>query len=459
MSRTLLSGVSVLLLAVVAVASMACGGDDGDGEPTAAPTATATATATATPDGTPSGNGTRSKLVMSDLPRRVAEPAAVGSVGEATEAFAVDLYLALAEGDENIVFSPYSAAIALAMTRNGAAGRTASEMDAVLHADLAGDLNAGFNATDQALSTVPGEYDIGADEPVVVELSTANQLWGQEGFGFRSEFLDSLAANYGAGMRLVDYVEATEDARQTINGWVSDETRERIPELLQEGVLTRDTRLVLTNAIYMKAQWLVPFFEDSTADGRFTTLGGGEVTVPMMRLSEDLQYASGDGYQAVVLPYAGEQLSMLVVVPDEGSFDFVEARIGDVVGEVDGSLTRPQVMLEFPRFEFRTQAALKQILIDLGMPTAFSDAADFSGMTDEAQLSIQDVVHEAFISVDEDGTEAAAATAMIMHTTSMPLDPPEPIELTVDRPFLFLIRHDETGAVLFMGRVGDPSAD
>ena len=438
MSRALLSRAVVLLVVAVALAVVACGGDEDDVGPTAAP------------------SGAPWKLVMSEVPRRASEPAAIGSVGEATEAFAMDLYLALAEGDENLVFSPYSAAIALAMTRNGAVGQTAAEMDVVLHADLSGDLNAGFNAIDQALVAVPGEYEIGADEPVVLELSTANQLWGQDGFSFRSEFLDALAADYGAGMRLVDYVTDTEGARQTINGWVSDQTRERIPELLQEGVLDVDTRLVLTNAVYLNAPWQYPFFEESTSNGGFTTLAGDEVMVPMMRLSEDLAYASGDGYQAVVLPYAGGQLSMLVVVPDEGSFEFVEGRIGEVVGEIDGSTSRPQVMLGFPRFEFRTQAALKQILIELGMPTAFSEAADFSGMTDEAQLAIQDVIHEAFISVDEEGTEAAAATAAIVGLTSMPM---ETVELTVDRPFIFLIRHDETGAVLFMGRVADPLSE
>ena len=426
----------VLLVGSVALAVVACGDDEETPEPT--------------------GTSMPTQFVSSDAPRRAAEPAAIGSVGEATEAFAIDLYLALAESDENIVFSPYSAAIALAMTRNGAAGQTASEIDAVLHADTAGDLNGGFNAIDQALAAVPGEYEIGADEPVVLELSTANQLWAHEGFTFRSEFLDALAADYGAGMRLVDYVTDTEGARQTINGWVSDQTRERIPELLQEGVLDVDTRLVLTNAVYLNAPWQYPFFEESTSNDGFTTLAGDEVVVPMMRLSEDLAYGSGDGYQAVVLPYAGGQLSMLVIVPDEGSFGFVERRIGEVVGEIDGSTSRPQVMLEFPRFEFRTQAALKQILIELGMPTAFSEAADFSGMTDEAQLAIQDVIHEAFISVDEEGTEAAAATAAIVGLTSMPM---ETVELTVDRPFIFLIRHDETGAVLFMGRVVDPLSE
>ena len=437
MSRSSLNYIAMPLLALVALLAVACGDEDG-------------------PE--PGDSSTPTRLVMSEAPRRASEPAAIGSVGDASEAFAVDLYLALAEGDGNVVFSPYSAAVALAMARAGAVGQTADEMDAVLHAEIAGDLNAGFNAIDQALATVPGEYVIGLpeDEPVVLELSTANQLWGQEGFAFRSEFLDVLAADYGAGMRLVDYVRETEGARQTINGWVSDQTGERIPELLPEGVLNVDTRLVLTNAIYLNAPWQYPFMEGATENGRFTTLRGDEVVVSMMRLNEDLAYASGDGYESVALPYAGDQLSMLVVVPDEGSFDFVEGRIGDVVGEIDGSTSHPQVRLEFPRFEFRTQAALKSILAELGMPTAFTEAADFSGMTDEATLLIQDVIHEAFISVDEEGTEAAAATAVVMAATSMPL---EQVELAVDRPFLFLIRHDATGAVLFMGRVADPSAD
>ena len=401
---------------------------------------------------------------MSDVARSVAEPAAVASVGEATNAFASDVYAALVEGETgNLVFSPYSAAVALAMTREGARGQTASEMDAVLHADLAGGadaLGAGFNAFDQALAAIPGEYptdDPRDDETLKLELATANQLFGQQGFGFEQAFLDALAADYGAGMRLVDYENAPEPARELINAWVGEQTRDRIPELIPQGVIDQSTRLVLTNAIYLNAPWQRPFEEARTEDGTFTTLDGSEVTTPFMHDSGTRGYGAGAGFQVVELPYVGGQLSMLVVVPDAGSFGAVEAQLNaDRIAAFRESLGPALVNLSFPRYEFRTQAPLKDVLSDLGMPTAFTDAADFSGITSEASLLIQEVLHEAFISVDEEGTEAAAATAVIVGLTSAPA---EQVELAVDRPFLFLIQEQETGAVLFMGRVMDPTAE
>ena len=403
-------------------------------------------------------------FVMSDVARSVVAPAAVASVGDATNAFAADLYAALiADADggnsDNLVFSPYSAAVALAMTREGARGQTATEMDAVLHADLAGgaeNLGAGFNGFDQALATIPGEYPLG-DETVELELATANQLFGQHGFGFDQAFLDALAADYGAGMRLVDYETAPEAARDLINAWVGEQTRERIPELIPEGVINQLTRLVLTNAIYLNAPWEHRFDEGRTEDGAFTTLDGEVVTVSFMRQTATFFHGSGNGYEAIELPYVGGQLSMLIVVPDDGSFEAVESRLGSgLITSIDQSLRPVSVVLSFPRFEFRTQAALKDVLSELGMPTAFTERADFSGISSEASLLIQEVVHEAFISVDEEGTEAAAATAVLVGLTSAPA---EQVELTVDRPFLFLIQERESGAILFLGRVTDPTAE
>ncbi len=397
-----------------------------------------------------------SELVMSKASRSSADPAAVSDAASALGLFSTDLYAILARTEGNLVFSPYSAAVALAMTRNGATGETLDQMSAVLHADQAGDLDAGLNAIDQALATRPGEYRW-FDKTVKLELATANQLWGQRDYPFHDAFLDKLAASYGAGMRLVDYIKATEDARKAINAWVSDQTRERIPELIPEGVLNSDTRLVLTNAIYLNAPWMHRFNKDATAPGPFTRLDGSTVEAQLMRLSEELRFAKGTGYQAVELPYVDGSLSMLVIVPDAGGFaDFQSAFSADTLETIVSNLKAAQVKLAFPRFEYRTQASLKDALKELGMPIAFEGGlADFSAMSpDGKNLFIQDVIHEAFIAVDEDGTEAAAATAVVVGRTSAPQDV---VELTVDRPFLYAIRDNDTGAILFLGRVVDPS--
>ena len=442
--RRLLRGGLFLLIAALALLAACSGDKDPEPDPTPDPTA---------------ARPTTVDLVISDVARNVVEPAAVASVADATNTFAADLYAALVEGNsDNLVFSPYSAAVALAMTREGARGQTGAEMDAVLHADLAGgaeNLSAGFNGFDQALAAIPGEYPLG-DETVELELAMANQLFGQQGFGFDQGFLDTLAADYGAGMRLVDYETAPEAARELINAWVDEQTRERIPELIPENVIDQSTRLVLTNAIYLNAPWAHRFEEGATQDGTFTTPDGEDLTVPFMHQTATFSHGAGDGYEAIELPYVGGQLSMLVIVPQEGSFESFQTRFNaGLLDSINASVSPASVVLSFPRFEFRTQAALKPVLSDLGMPTAFTDRADFSGITSQASLLIQDVVHEAFISVDEEGTEAAAATAVIMGLTSAPA---RQIELTVDRPFLFLIQERETGAILFMGRVTDPTA-
>jgi serpin B len=396
-------------------------------------------------------------VLRSDAERASADIAAAADAADALNAFSADLYGALAAGEGNVVFSPYSVAVALAMTRLGASGETLAQMDAVLHTADAGDLDAALNAIDQALATRPGEYDLNG-ETVDLELATANQLWGQRGYEFAPAYLDVLASNYGAGLRIVDFEGATEDARQAINEWVAEQTRERIPELVAEGVLTELTRLVLTNAIYLKAPWTYEFDEDSTGPAPFHLLGGSETEVQMMRLDEQLTYFAGAGYEAVELPYVDGSLSMWVVVPEEGEFEtFESALASEILAELFEGAEPREVELGLPKFEFRTQASLADALKALGMPIAFTDAADFSQMTPaENDLYIQDVIHEAFISVDEHGTEAAAATAVVVGVTSAP-PPEEKVELTVDRPFLFLIRDSETGAILFMGRVLDPN--
>ena len=399
------------------------------------------------------GTAAAAEEVRSSATRAAVDVAAAKKANAALDAFAVELYRKIASKPGNVVLSPYSVAVALAMTRAGAAGETARQMDAVLRAGLAGNLDAGHNALDQAIAKRPGKYKVG-DQTLDLELATANRLWGQKGFSFEQAFLDRLASSYGAGMQIVDYKTAADASRKTINDWVAARTKDRIKDLIPEGVLNASTRLVLTNAIYLKASWMVRF--DDAVAGPFSRANGSLVSVPLMRQSETMRYGEGIGYQIVAIPYAGG-LSMLVVVPNAGRFATVEAALdGASLRTAIGAMRPRHVNLTFPKFTFRTEASLKDTLAAMGMPLAFTDDADFSGMTKQERLAIAEVLHQAFIAVDEKGTEAAAATAVVMRATSAPA---EPVELRVDRPFMFAIQDDETGALLFMGRVTDPKAN
>ena len=390
--------------------------------------------------------------IRSGAPRASADPAAAQDVRAAMDAFSADLYKVLAREPGNLVLSPYSVGAALAMTRTGAVGETLAQLDTVLHAALSEDLSAGFNALDQALAKRPGKYKVG-DRTLELELATANRLWGQQDFTFEAAFLDTLARDYGAGMQIVDYKTAHEAARRTINDWVAARTRERITDLIPQGVLDALTRLVLTNAIYLKAAWLHPF-SDAVPD-TFHRADGSGVQAQLMSQGENLAYGAGDGYQAVRLPYVGG-LAMVVIVPDAGKLDSFERGLdGATLRRIASGLSSTPVVLSLPKFSFRSTALLKDALSELGMPVAFTARADFSGMTKQEPLVIAEVIHQAFIAVDEKGTEAAAATAVVMRGTAAPQ---RQIELKIDRPFLFLIQDDETGAILFMGRLADPRA-
>jgi len=375
---------------------------------------------------------------------------------DGNSAFAFDLYQALREADGNLFYSPYSISLALAMTYAGARGETAQQMADTLHFILSQDrLHPAFNSVDIELS----QRNKGAKgkDGEGFRLNIVNAIWGQEGYKFLSGFLDVLAENYGAGLRILDFANAPEESRITINNWVSDQTEGRIEDLIPQGLIDTLTRLVLTNAIYFNAAWQNPFSEDMTDDGSFYLLDGGEVTVPMMKQTETFGYAEGDEYQAVELPYDGRELSMVILLPRAGQFEAFEGSLD--AQRVDGivrGLEHKRVALTMPKFEFESDFSLRETLVALGMPIAFSAGADFSGMTGNRDLFIADVIHKAFLSVDEAGTEAAAATAVVMMPTAMP--PKEPVEVTVNRPFVFLIHDIETGTILFVGRVVNPSA-
>jgi len=374
---------------------------------------------------------------------------------DGNSAFAFDLYQALKEGDDNLFYSPYSISLALTMTYAGARGDTAQQMADTLHFILPQDrLHPTLNSLDIELSQ-RGQGAEGEDGEAF-RLNIVNAIWGQKDYQFLSTFLDALAENYGAGLRLLDFVNAPEESRLTINNWVSDQTEGRIEDLIPQGLISALTRLVLTNAIYFNAAWQYPFSEDMTVDGPFYPLDGGKVTVPMMKQTEFFGYTEGDGYQAVELEYDGGELSMIILLPQADQFDTFEASLdAQLVDSIVKAVEPKQVTLTMPRFEFESSFSLREILAMMGMPVAFSGGADFSGMTGNRDLFIADVVHKAFVSVDEAGTEAAAATAVVMELTAVP---GEPVEVTIDRPFIFLIRDIETGTILFVGRIMNPSA-
>ena len=472
-SRSTKATIVAILLLMVALPLLitACGGsDDGDRTET-----TMTTDTTVTTETTATGDV---QIAMSELARLApaASRADLRAAASSLQAFGIDLYdiLAADAGRGNLVFSPSGIMTALAMTYAGAAGATAEEIAAALNLTLEGDaLHQAFNSLDAALESRSWSKTDPEGKETGVLVKTANSLWGQKGVAFEKLFLDTLAANYGAGMRLVDYMNAAEEARVAINRWVAGETNDKIPELIPQGTLDALTRLVLVNAVYLDATWQLQFDPAMTKDGPFTTPAGDSVITPMMTQNEMLPYAAGDGWQAAELAYVGDELVMTLVVPDEGRFEELEGLLAaglldEVVGQLGSAAGEPgsgseearsltQVQLTMPKFEFRTQTGLMAALTALGMKSAFSPGeADFSGMTTEEPMFISDVIHEAYIAVDEEGTEAAAATAVVMRASGMP--PDELVELTIDRPFMFALRDRETGAVLFLGRVTDPTA-
>jgi len=368
--------------------------------------------------------------------------------------FAFALYRELSGGTENLFYSPYSISLALAMTYAGAANRTADQMAQALRFTLPQErLHPAFNQL--ALELAGRSAAEGADKDKAFRLNVANSLWGQTGYEFRKEFLDTLARNYGAGMRLTDFQADPEAARLLINDWVLRETQEKIEEIIPPGVIDTITRLVLANAVYFKASWQEPFDPDVTQDGAFKLLDGSTVTARMMGLQTGLRSMQGTGYRAVEIPYVGGQLSMLILLPDEGKFQDVEGRLDRALAEKAVSGLQPgQVYLSMPKFKFEWMAArLTDDFASLGMVDAFTRDADFSGMDGTLNLFIQAILHKAFVGVDEFGTEAAAATVVIMRMKSGPV---RPTEFRIDRPFFFLIRDNPTGTILFLGRVTNP---
>jgi serpin B len=394
--------------------------------------------------------------------------------GNANFGFALLDRLAEESPDENRFVSPYSIGVALAMTYTGARGETRTEMAKTMQFDPTGeDLHRSVAALradlplsdpDKSKSASTSEMnesgEEGNEDGVPFSLVGANALWGQTEFPFREDFRATLKRYYGAGLGRVDFEENPDEARKAINRWVSERTREKVPELFQKRTIDQRTRLVLANAVYFRANWAETFDEEKTEPKEFTTLDGTTSEVPTMHQKEQFPFAEVDGTKVLELPYAGENTDMALFLPPRGEFreferDLDAERLGDILDATE----KMEVKVRVPRFEFRSRLELSERLETMGMTTAFARSANFDGMAEgdaDADLDLDSVRHEAYVRVDETGTEAAAATgvevAFLGYTESQ-------ATFAADRPFLFVIRHRPTDAVLFLGRVVDPAAD
>jgi serpin B len=362
--------------------------------------------------------------------------------------FALDLFRRLGAGDENLVLSPSSVATVLAMVLPGARGATAGEIAAVLRTDL----------PSERLAEAAGALDAGLAERAAedgLELRISNAVWAQAGLALRPDLVELLRRAFRAGLRETDFARDTEGARRAINHLVAEQTAGKIPLLFTPGSLSSDTLLVLTNAIYLQARWLEAFDPAHTRPEPFHPLDGGSVEVDMLHREASLDYAEGDGWRAVELPYRGGRMAMDVILPAAGAFTaFQRALDAGRLGDALGRLKRQRVRLALPKFTFDSSHDLSQPLTALGMPTAFTGAADFSGFAQAARLRIDQVVQRAHVEVDERGTTAAAATGAGMVLVSVVT--PRSVALRVDRPFLFLVRDVPSGQILFIGRVTRP---
>jgi serpin B len=392
---------------------------------------------------------------VTDRPPVMSLSSSSKTVIEGNTAFALDLYKVLQPEPGNLFYSPYSISTALALTYTGARGETERELAKALHFSLAHkELSGTFNDLAAALENQQHEG---------LELSIANALWGQQDYTFLPEFLTALEKDYGSSLRHQDFKTDPEGARQTINTWVEEQTKERIKDLIPQDGITEFTRLVLTNAIYFNAKWQTPFNASATSEKPFYLLDGTKTNVPMMHMQNQIAYTTGEGYQAISLPYVGGNLSFVAIVPDTGQFETVETKLSTEFMNDLQALNPREIILNLPKFEFESAFELSKAMNTLGVRTAFagsedcsteSQYADFSGMDGTRCLYISYIFHKAFVKVEEEGTEAAAATGVI--ETVATSAPPAPIELTIDRPFIFFIRDQQTGSILFLGRVLNP---
>ncbi len=381
------------------------------------------------------------------------QPISGGKAGDAAlsvNKLAVDLYRQLASEEGNLFFSPASISTALAMTWVGAAGETAEETGTVLHLDTdQGKVLADYSQLLKGLAGSDSTYT----------LNVANRLWGQKDYSFNSSYTSSIQNYFGGGFEAVDFKNKPDVERQAINQWVADQTENKIQNLLPNGTVKTDTRLVLTNAVYFMGNWVFQFPEKLTRDSDFHTANGTTVQTPTMRLEKSLPYFTDDSLAMVALPYKGDDLEFLVILPHElDGLSKIETDLGaaSLQSNIEAMKTR-KMDVRLPRLNLAQSFNMNSILQQLGMKEAFSPSgADFSGMSDKGGLFISSVVHKSFLQLDEKGTEAAAATGVSIAVTSMPSPSDLPTKFVADHPFLFLIRQKDTGVILFMGRFENP---
>jgi serine protease inhibitor len=365
-------------------------------------------------------------------------------------AFALDLYGELSDEEGNLFFSPYSISTALAMTYAGARGDTEKQMAQVLHFTLPQcRLHPAFASMEAALRAIQEKGDI--------ELRVANALWPQKDYVFLEAFLKLTEKYYGSAITPVDYKTAHEAARRTINAWVEEKTNGKIKDLIPEGVLDPLTRLVLTNAIYFKGNWATQFDKKLTENAPFHLLSGASVETPLMHQKQTCGYAEFEGLQVLELPYVGDALSMVVLLPKEvdGIAELEHDLTAENLEKWTTQLRKQEVSIFLPKFTMTSQFQLAKTLASMGMPDAFNMSADFSGMDGTKDLYISAVIHKAFVAVDEEGTEAAAATGVVV---SLKAAPRPATVFRADHPFMFIIRDNVSGSILFIGRVVDPTA-
>lgn len=370
---------------------------------------------------------------------------------DANNRFALDLYSQISSEKGNVFFSPWSIYSALSMTYEGARGKTADEMQSVIH------LPKNDSIRRQSFAAL---YDKFNSANAGYTLSNANALWVQKDYSLLRDYTSVVDEYYHGKAENVDFKGATEDARQTINSWVEDRTNDRIKDLIPPGILDPMTCLVLTNAIYFKGSWVREFDRNETQDENFMTEEGSTVKVPMMRSfgEESLyNYMETEDMQMLEIPYKGWNLSMIVLLPKSDDISPLERSLTpEKLVEWKRKLKELQVDVYIPKFTFNTKYFLIEDLEEMGMGTVFAGAADLSGISSMENLSVSDVIHQAFVEVNEVGTEAAAATAVVIERAA-PDGPKIPV-FRADHPFIFMIQDRETGSILFMGRVSDPRA-
>jgi serpin B len=382
-------------------------------------------------------------------PEQPAAPQDRQAVVQGSNAFAFDLYGRLASKPGNMIYSPYSISAALAMTGAGAKGDTAAQMTKVLHLPTdAQQVAQGYSDLIQNLN--------GKGRLRQFQLLTANALWPQKGFPFHAAYVSLLQSRFGANAREMDYIQNADQARQIINQWVAEQTKNKIPELFNPGTLTPATRLVLTNTIYFKADWAKAFSKQATHPQDFYLAADKKTPVPMMHCTDHFAYQETPEFQAIELPYKDQDVALLVILPKQkdGLAALEKSLPQKLLTEGLPKGQRPQVAVSLPKFKISGEFTLNSVLTEMGMTLPFSNRADFSGMS-EHPLTIDLVIHKAIMEVDEEGTVAAAATGVAMREpAAIPHD--RLVEFTADHPFLVVIRDNRTGCILFLGRVMNP---